>query len=307
MTSEELNFNPNPRRFEDVVKVAEVIRGKLGMGASETVRVGIVCGSGLGGLAAEVKDAREMAYSEIPGFPAPTVEGHVGKLVLGTLEGQSVACLAGRFHPYEGHELAQCVLPIRVMKHLGAELVVLTNAAGGLNSDLMAGDLMEVEDHIALPLLALRGPLVGPNDDQLGPRFTSLGNAYDLGLRKLLREAGAEVLGSGERGLRRGIYCMVGGPQFESPAELRMLRGWGADAVGMSVAHEAVAARHAGLKVVAFSLISNLAQMAPETEFNPHLHQEVLQAGREGAAKASNLLKAFLRKLPAQLPPSSSS
>ena len=284
-------------RYEDVAWVASEVRRLAELSESELPSVGIICGSGLGGLAATLTSAKKLSYASIPGFLETRVKGHTGELVFGWCSGRRVVLMAGRFHPYEGHDLAQCVLPVRVMRLLGARVLLITNAVGGINQSFSVGDLMIIKDHIAWPLLALKGPLMGLNDERLGPRFPSMNNAYDRDLRSLVESAASSVGVS----LRSGVYAMVGGPQFETPAELRGLATLGVDAVGMSVAHETVAARHAGLKVVALSLITNIAQLDPDSEYNANLHDEVLEAGRKGAEKAAAVVKAFLQALPENL------
>ncbi|MHB8618942.1 MAG: purine-nucleoside phosphorylase, partial [Chloroflexota bacterium] len=217
-------------------------------------RVGLILGSGLGSLADQVVDATSIPYAEIPGFPCSTVAGHANELVLGHLGGQPIVAMRGRIHFYEGFSPAEVTFPVRVMAELGVATLLVTNAAGGLNPDFRTGDVMLMADHLFLPGMAGQHPLRGPNDDTLGARFPSMAAAYDPGLRSRAREA------AGRLGwvLREGIYVMVSGPSYETPAECRFLRTIGADAVGMSTVPEVVVARHQGLAVLGLSLITNV-------------------------------------------------
>jgi purine-nucleoside phosphorylase len=216
-------------------------------------RLGIVLGSGLGGLAAALEDAVHMPYDELPGFPPPGVAGHRGQLVLGRLQGLPVACLQGRRHVYEGGDPGAMRGPVRTLRALGAEALFVTNAAGSLNAEVGPGRLMAIADHINL--LGVN-PLTGPNDDTFGPRFPSLRDAYDPALRARL-QAAARALGID---LPEGVYLATAGPSFETPAEIRAFRTLGADAVGMSTVPEVILARHCGLKVAGVSAITNLAE-----------------------------------------------
>ena len=213
-------------------------------------RLAIVLGSGLGPLADVVVDAKSIPYGEIPGFPAPGVSGHAGTLVLGQLGGQPVACLKGRAHAYEGRGIDVMKVPVRAMRLIGCEAIYLTCAAGSLRQDIPPGGLMMFSDHLNL----LPGnPLAGPNDDDFGPRFPSLEDAYDPRFRKLLAEIAAEQ----GVDLAEGVYAALMGPSFETPAEIRMLQTLGADAVGMSTVPECILARHCGLQVIATAAITN--------------------------------------------------
>ena len=205
-------------------------------------QVGLILGSGLNALAETVEDADKIRYDEIPHFAKPTVEGHVGQLVLGRLEGLNVVIMQGRVHFYEGHPMSQVVLPVRVMQVMGVKTLIVTNAAGGLNPEYRAGELMLISDHLNLVGMTGNNPLFGPNDPTLGPRFPDMSQAYDQGLREVARAVARErdVL------LHEGVYAGLSGPSFETPAELRFLRLIGADAVGMSTVMEATVARHGG-------------------------------------------------------------
>ena len=256
-------------------------------------QIGLVLGSGLGKLADELNPRAVIPYAEIPGWPASTVHGHLGNLVIGGLEGQAVAVMQGRAHFYEGYSLQQVTFPIRVMKALGIHTVILTNAAGGINKAYQVGDLMLLEDHINLPGMVGANPLMGTNDDALGRRFVGLAQAYD----RLLREQALRVAAQRGIPLRSGVYCALSGPAFETPAEIRMLRAWGADAVGMSTTHEVLVARHAGLRALAFSGITNRAldQVDSDLETN---HEEVLEAGEVIVPRLSAMLKGVLNNFP---------
>lgn len=278
-------------RREDIERVAEEIRARSGL----SPQVGLITGSGLSALADEVEGAVAIPYEEIPEFPPTTVEGHPGELVLGHLATKRVMVMKGRAHFYEGYSLAQITLPVRVMRALGAKTLIITNAAGGLNEGFQVGDLMLLTDHINLMGMAGHSPLFGPNDERLGPRFLGMTEPYDRQLRQVALAVGEEL---GLR-LRQGVYAMLGGPTFESPAEIRFLRLIGADAVGMSTVPEVVVARHGGMRVLAISHISNMAldQEEGKQETEEHLHQEVLEAGERALPNLSALIKGILRRI----------
>jgi purine-nucleoside phosphorylase len=253
-------------------------------------RIGMILGSGLGPLADSVESAVKIPAQEIPGWPASTVEGHAGLLVLGELEGQSVFVLQGRAHYYEGVSMAQIGLTVRVMQRMGAEILIVTNAAGAVNPDFVPGDLMLITDHINLIGMAGLTPLRGPNLDEYGPRFPDMSQVYDRDLMTLAREVAMQ----NEVPLREGIYICLGGPAFETPADLRFLRGIGVDAVGMSTVAEAIVARHGGMRVLGVSGISNKANLDGETVTT---HEEVLEAGVVIAPRLSVLIRGVLRQL----------
>jgi xanthosine phosphorylase len=236
-------------------------------------RVGIVLGSGLGPVAEAVEGATVVPYEDLPGFPEPTVEGHAGRAVAGHIGGVPVVALQGRAHLYEGVDLDRIRTPVRALKAAGAEILVLTNAAGSLRADIGPGSLMLIGDHINLTGTNV---LEGPNDEQLGPRFPSLRDAYDPQLRADMRVAAKEI----DVELTEGVYLAVRGPSFETPAEIRAFHTMGADAVGMSTVHETTVARHCGLRVVAISAITNYAEgMSPDAVS----HEQTLRdAGRAG-------------------------
>jgi purine-nucleoside phosphorylase len=261
-------------------------------------RVAIVLGSGLGGLADEIASPVAIPYAEIPGFPRSTVVGHAGRLMLGKLAGVPVAAMQGRFHLYEGYTPRQVVFPIRALRLLGAETLIVTNAAGGLRGDQHAGDLMLIRDHIGLPSMAGLNPLIGPNDEHLGPRFPPMTNAYDPDLRTLAGEAAAEAAIA----LPEGVYMWLSGPTFETPAELRFLRMAGADAVGMSTVPEVIAARHMGMRVLAVSCITNVALMDDTGETPETGHAAVLETAAAAGPRLSAVVTGVLKRLAAAAP-----
>ena len=232
--------------LEAVDAAAAVVRARFG----QTPSVGIVLGTGLGGLAAEIAVDASIAYADIPGFPLSTVESHAGRLLCGTLGGKTVVAMQGRFHRYEGYTLQQATLPIRVLHALGAETLVVSNACGGMNPLWSAGDLMLIADHINF---LGDNPLVGANDDRLGVRFPDMSAAYDEDLRRIARDVSAER----RIVLREGVYVAVAGPNLETRAEYRMLRAVGADVVGMSTVPEVIVAVHAGMRVLGLSIITD--------------------------------------------------
>ncbi len=249
---------------------------------------GIVLGSGLGGLADDLEDTVAIPFAELPGWPAATAPGHVGRLLLGRLAGTPVVMLQGRFHMYEGNDPGLVVQPVLLFKRLGAELVVLTNAAGGVNPAFGPGTLMAIEVHLNR---TGRSPVLGPNAEDLGDRFQDLVNAWDTGLRdKLLAAAQAEGVA-----FERGVYAGLMGPQYETPAEVRMLRTLGADAVGMSTVLECIAARWVGLRVCGVSLVTNAG--AGYTG-EPLTHEEVLASGAEAGPRLARVVRRFIGELP---------
>jgi xanthosine phosphorylase len=252
-------------------------------------RVGVVLGSGLGAVAEAVEDATEIGYGELPGFPRPGVEGHAGRVTLGRIGGVPVAVLQGRAHLYEGGDLDELRTPVRALRAAGAEILLLTNAAGSLREELGPGRLMLIADHINM---SGTNVLAGPNDESIGPRFPSLRDAYDPELRERLRSAAAELgIELGE-----GVYLAVGGPSFETPAEIRAFRTLGADAVGMSTVHETIVARHCGLRVAAVSAITNLAE---GMSARPLSHEQTLRDAARAAEDLAPLLTRFVERLAA--------
>lgn len=243
-------------------------------------RVAIVLGSGLGDYAQQIRVEKEIPYSEITGFPVSTVPGHDGKFIFGYVDSVPVVCMKGRVHYYEGYDVSDVVLPTRLMKMLGAEILFLTNAAGGVNTSFHAGDLMLIKDHISV---FAPNPLIGPNIDELGTRFPDMTHIYDVDLQKTIRKVAKE------NGIyiQEGIYTQLTGPSYESPAEIRMLRMMGADAVGMSTVVEAIAANHCGMKICGISCISNLAAGMSES---PLSHKEVQEAADMAAPNFKKLV-----------------
>ena len=254
--------------------------------------VGLVLGTGLNPLAEEMQGADIIPYREIPHFPVSTVEGHIGQLVIGELEGQEIMIMQGRAHHYEGYSPQHIVLPIRAMQLLGIGVLIVTNAAGGLNPAFKAGDLMLICDHINLIGMAGLNPLRGPNDPELGPRFTDMSQAYDLELRKIALRVAEDL----RLTLHQGVYICLAGPSFETPADLKFLRTVGVDAVGMSTVPEVTVARHAGMRVLGISGISNMAVIEPTGESKP-VHEEVLEAGKILVPKLGALLKGVIHLL----------
>ena len=254
--------------------------------------VGLVLGSGLSELANNVQNPDIIPYNEIPGWPTSTVVGHSGRLLIGELEGHTVLVQQGRAHFYEGYSLDQIVLPVRVMHQLGIKTLIVTNAAGGINPNFSAGDLMMITDHINFPGLAGNHPLRGSNDDAVGPRFLEMVQAYNWDLRKLARRAAQ----ANDIKLQEGTYAYVSGPTFETPAELRYLRLIGADAVGMSTVPTVIVAHHAGIRVLGISSITNeaITEPTPEAEVS---HEEVLEMSKIIVPKLTRLLKGILREL----------
>ncbi len=250
-------------------------------------RVGVILGSGLGAVADDVENPRTIGYEELPGFPRPTVEGHAGQVVLGTLAGVPVAVLQGRAHLYEGGPIEEIRAPVRWLKTQGAEILVQTNAAGSLRAEVGPGSLMAITDHINLTGTNV---LIGPNDDSIGPRFPSMGKAYDPELLAQLRAAAAQL----GVALAEGVYTGWSGPAFETAAEIRAIRILGGDAVGMSTVHETTVARHCGLRVAAISAITNLAEGMGDV---PLSHEQTLADAARAAQDLVRLLRAFIAGL----------
>ena len=250
-------------------------------------RVAVVLGSGLGGFAGELADRTEIHYSEIPGWPCSTAVGHAGKLVIGTLGGLPVAVMSGRVHLYEGYTPAQVTFGVRVLGALGVRAMVFTNAAGGINLAFGRGALVLISDHINLQG---SNPLVGPNDERLGPRFPDMSEAYSKRYRDIAREAAAEM----GVGLEEGVYAGLLGPNYETPAEIRYLRAIGADMVGMSTVPEVIVANHMGVRVLGISCVTNMAAGILPQKIN---HEEVLETGAMVRDTLIRLLKKVLPRL----------
>lgn len=269
--------------YTDFRKSADSILEKI----DYTPEIAVILGSGLGPLAREIENPVEIDYGDIPNFLISTVEDHAGKLILGTLEGRKVVCMSGRFHYYEGYDFEQLVVPIRVFKLLGVRATILTNAAGAINTSFSPGEAMIITDHIKLMGAS---PLRGPNIPEFGPRFFSVNDMYSRELIDIAREASVHT----ELTVHEGVYFYCGGPQYETPAEIRAMRILGADAVGMSTATEAVTAAHCGMPLLAVSLLTNMAAGVVD---NPPSSEEVL----ETAALASKKLTGYLKEILARM------
>ncbi len=249
--------------------------------------IGIILGTGLGALAGEIKNKSKLAYKDIPHFPVSTAPGHQGNLFLGMLGGKKVVAMQGRFHSYEGYTLEEIAFPIRVMRQMGIDLLIESNAAGGMNPNFRAGDLMIITDHIDL---TGNNPLIGPNDDSLGPRFPDMSEPYDEGLIELTEDIAIQ-----ERiRIHRGVYVGVTGPNFETRAEYRFLRLIGADAVGMSTVPEVIVARHAGLKVLGISCITD--ECIPD-RLNPLDLRYMIRVAKEAEPKITRLVKKVVERI----------
>ena len=269
--------------YERVEHAARTIRARF----DEDVRTGVVLGSGLGAFADDLEDAVAVPYEEIPGFARPTVEGHAGRLVLGRVGGAAVAVLQGRFHFYEGYSRDEVTFPMRVFGVMGVKSVVLTNAAGGINIGFDQGSLMIISDHLNL---MSTNPLLGPNDERFGARFPDMSEVYSREFQEIAVEE-ARSLGLE---LRRGVYAAMSGPSYETPAEVRMLRTLGADAVGMSTVPEAIVARQMGMRVLGISCITNMAAGVVDQPIN---HEEVMETGAQVRDTIRNLLRGIIPRL----------
>lgn len=259
-----------------VQEAAEYVRARIG----ETPRIGLILGSGLGGIAEVIEDKHVIPYGEIPHFVCSTAPGHKGQFVAGRFGGKPVICMQGRLHFYEGHALSDIIFPVRVMKQLGVTSLIVTNAAGGINTSFQVGDLMLIEDHINF---MGTNPLIGPNDASFGPRFCDMTYTYTPALRQAAQEA-AQSLGLT---LQKGVYLGCTGPSYETPAEIRAFRTLGADAVGMSTVPEVIAASHCGLQVLAFSLITNMAAGILD---QPLTEEEVIEIGNRRGSDLQRLI-----------------
>ena len=267
----------------DYYKAADRIRTLAG---TNPPRVGLILGSGLGELANSMSLSSETSYKDLPGFPEPTISGHYGQLKLGTWAGVPIACLQGRSHLYEGHHIQELATPIRALKLIGCEVLVLTCAAGSLHERMLPGDLMLVTDHINWSGLS---PLAGSNDDNIGPQFVDVSQAYDPKLQGVARQTAKDV----GLNFHEGVYVWCLGPNFETPAEIRAFRQIGGDAVGMSTVPECLAAVHCGLKVLAIAVITNLAAGLQKNVS----HAETLAMGKEAAPNLGLLLDGVMKHL----------
>ncbi len=272
--------------MQEIDAAAACVRGRI----SIQPQIALILGSGLGPLADEVESPAIIPTNEIPNWPVSTVQGHKGRLVIGRLMGKPILVLQGRAHYYEGYSMSRIGLPVRVMQRLGVRTVVLTNAAGGINPEFFAGDLMLITDHLSLLPMTGLNPLRGPNLDEFGPRFPDMSEVYDKELLALAQQVSDEQ----NLNVRRGVYAGLSGPSFETPADCRFLRQAGADAVGMSTVPEAIVARHGGLRVLGISGISNKIDINGN---NVASHEEVLEAGKIIVPKLSALIKGVLARL----------
>jgi len=271
--------------YDDVAEATAAIQARTGLRPA----VALILGSGLGDIADALRDATALPFAEIPYFARSTVIGHAGRLLIGYLDDVPVAAMQGRFHFYEGYTLPVVTFPVRVMRALGAQTLIVTNAAGGLNPAYQPGDIMVIRDHINMPGLAGHSPLTGPNEERFGARFPPLADAYNGALRALARTTAAAVPGLA---LHEGVYVMVGGPNYETRAELKFLRLIGADAVGMSTVPEVIVARQMGMRVLGLSLITNAATGEETGEVN---HAEVLAMADAARPKFTALVRGIVR------------
>ncbi len=269
--------------FDMIKDAVDYIRGFW----TSKAEVGIILGTGLGNLASSIIPDIILPYGNIPYFPQSTVESHAGKLILGTLEGKSVIAMQGRFHFYEGYSMKQITFPVRVMKALGAEILIVSNACGGLNPQFRAGDIMLIEDHINL----LGGnPLIGPNDDRLGPRYPDMIEPYSRDLINCAEKIALE----NQLKVQKGVYAAVSGPNLETRAEYRFFRGIGADVVGMSTVPEVIVAVHAGMKVLGFSIITDMG--LPDA-LEPVDIQRILKTAETAEPKMNTIIKGMIKTL----------
>lgn len=282
--------------YENAAEAAELIRSKF----AGKIKTAIVLGSGLGAFADELENAVRIPYEEIPHFAQSTVEGHAGQLVLGEIGGVTAAVQQGRFHYYEGYDMEQVMFPMRVFGLMGVENVILTNAAGSLSTEMTPGSLMLISDHLNMMSV---NPLRGKNDERFGPRFPDMTEVYDRHFQEIAVDEANQIASERfENGkdtelkdfLHRGVYCALSGPTYETPAEIRLYRLLGADAVGMSTVPEAIAARHQGMKVLGISCITNFGAGMTEEPIN---HEEVIETGAKVAEVFKDLLRRVIHKM----------
>lgn len=266
--------------MQNIIEAANYIKNKI----ENKPEIGLVLGSGLGSLADEIEDKVIVKYEDIPGFPVSTVEGHAGQLVFGKLSGKDVVAMQGRFHYYEGYDISDVVLPIRVLSNIGIKSLIVTNAAGGVDMSYIPGDLMLIKDHINFTGI---NPLKGPNLSELGPRFLDMTNAYDKEYMDLAKDT-AKKLGLG---LKEGVYMWFTGPTYETPSEVKLARMLGADAVGMSTVPEVIIARHEGIRVLGISCITNMAAGILD---QPLVHDEVVETSLRVKEEFESLIKEIL-------------
>lgn len=274
--------------FEEIKQTADYIQTNT----KHRPKIGLILGSGLSPLAAEIEDADRIPYAQIPNFPVSGIEGHAGQLVIGILAGQNVMVMQGRTHFYEGYSMQHITLPVRAMRLLGVETLIVTNAAGGVNQNFKAGDLMLIVDQINMVGIGGNSPLRGPNLVEFGPRFPSMTRPYNPELMALARQVGRQL----NLDLQAGVYACLAGPTFETPAEIRFLKVIGADAVGMSTAPEVVVAKHSDMRVLGISSITNVAVHESGTTLDT-THEEVLETGKTIVPRLTALLKGVLAAL----------
>jgi len=273
-------------KIEDIDRIADEIRKRI----SVQPTIGLILGSGLGPLSESIQDPTIIPYHDLPGWPLSTVEGHAGELIIGKLEGKDILVMNGRIHFYEGYEMSQVTLPIRVMQRLEIGILLVTNAAGGINQDFTPGNPMLITDHLNLLGMAGPNPLRGPNMEEFGTRFPDMSQAYDRELIKLTQRVAKEL----DITLYEGIYVCLAGPTFETPADLRFLLNAGVDAVGMSTVPEVIVANHGGQRVLGISGITNSSNLYGEAETT---HEEVIETGKLLAPKMMELIRGVLRAI----------
>lgn len=269
--------------LERIKESVEFVKNKINI----TPKVGVILGSGLGDLAEEIEEKVCVKYEDIPNMPKSTVAGHAGQFVFGRLQGRDVVMMQGRIHFYEGHPMEVLALPIHIMKYMGIDTLIVTNAAGGVNKEFTPGDLMIIEDHINF---AFSNPLIGKNQEEIGPRFPDMSNSYDKNLIALSESVGEKL----NIELKKGVYMMFTGPTYETPSEIRMARILGADAVGMSTVSDVIAARHCGLKVLGISCITNMAAGILD---QPLCHSEVIETSNRVKSTFTSLVKEIIKQI----------
>lgn len=282
--------NGSKYSYEDVERIARSVLDRVKC----RPHIGIICGSGLGGLADMLEDKEIISYQDIEGFPVSTVPGHAGRLVFGMLQGRHVVLMQGRAHLYEGYDVHKIILPVRVMKLMGVKILFVTNAAGGINQEFNVGDIMIIKDHFNMPGFAAVNPLVGPNDDRFGPRFPPASQSYSLRLRKLAKDVASQL--RMKDFIREGVYCFLGGPSFETVTECRFLKVAGVDATGMSTVPEVLVANHCGMEVCGITLITNKCVMEYDSTQVAN-HEEVLETGEKRAKDMQKLIGAIVSRL----------
>ncbi|KAL3860303.1 hypothetical protein ACJMK2_010442 [Sinanodonta woodiana] len=284
------NGNIEHHTYEEVETIAKGILEKVKC----RPQFGIICGSGLGGLADLVSNTEIIPYAEIPGFPVSTVPGHAGKLIFGDLEGKKVVLMQGRAHLYEGYAVQRITLPVRVMKLMGVSVLIVTNAAGGINPEYSVGDIMIIKDHFNVPGFAAVNPLIGPNDERFGPRFPAASGAYDKEFRELAKQKAKEL--GYDSFVREGVYSCLGGPSFETVTECRFLRLVGVDSTGMSTIPEVLVARHCGMRVLGLSLITNKCIVEHDSKAFAN-HEEVLETAKMRSKDLQALAAAIVQAM----------